>query len=406
MKATNNQDADSIDSGTCSEDTSPIPPPLPKKLNKSTKVLLNGNSTTVIENTRNMPMHFSDSDESESSLSSTSSIQNARVRFSLSYLPLPDSLLKDIRTTNTILRKANEDKLMGSSVVSENDTGKITIKLHELTVTNGEYKPQSILKKTNNAQYYADSTKPHVYDDDKFYNFHINERDTTPDTDDDLDEAAVPVQNTEETFAGFRDIQSGNSTIRSAKGTVRGVRNRVRNGIATFLKIQQHTATQNYKEKEAGKVIVYTTSMGIVRKTFTDCANVKKILKTLLVKYEERDIFMSNIYQQELRDRLQSDEIQVPQLFVDGEYVGNAPTVETLNENGELRKLLKPYKSLEATITCQMCGGFRLLPCNSCGGSKKSVHRKHHSFTKELLVLKCMACDEVGLVKCHNCNDC
>uniref|UniRef100_A0A336MWA8 CSON008753 protein n=1 Tax=Culicoides sonorensis TaxID=179676 RepID=A0A336MWA8_CULSO len=84
----------------------------------------------------------------------------------------------------------------------------------------------------------------------------------------------------------------------------------------------------------------------------------------------------------------------------------NATTVETLNENGELRKLLKPYKSLEAPITCQMCGGFRLLPCNSCGGSKKSVHRNHHSFTKEILVLKCMACDEVGLVKCHNCNDC
>lgn len=69
-------------------------------------------------------------------------------------------------------------------------------------------------------------------------------------------------------------------------------------------------------------MIVYTTSMGIVRKTFTDCANVKQILKTLLVKYEERDIFMSNIYQQELRDRLQCEEIQVPQLFVDGHYVG------------------------------------------------------------------------------------
>lgn len=69
-------------------------------------------------------------------------------------------------------------------------------------------------------------------------------------------------------------------------------------------------------------MIVYTTGMGIVRKTFTDCANVKQILKTLLVKYEERDIFMSNIYQQELRDRLQCDEIQVPQLFVDGQYVG------------------------------------------------------------------------------------
>lgn len=69
-------------------------------------------------------------------------------------------------------------------------------------------------------------------------------------------------------------------------------------------------------------MIVYTTSMGIVRKTFTDCANVKQILKTLLVKYEERDIFMSAAYQQEIRDRLQCDEIKVPQLFVDGQHIG------------------------------------------------------------------------------------
>lgn len=62
--------------------------------------------------------------------------------------------------------------------------------------------------------------------------------------------------------------------------------------------------------------------MGIVRKTFTDCANVKKILKTLLIKYEERDIFMSGEYQQELRDRLQCNEITVPQLFVDGQFIG------------------------------------------------------------------------------------
>lgn len=79
---------------------------------------------------------------------------------------------------------------------------------------------------------------------------------------------------------------------------------------------------QNYKEKDAGKVVVYTTSMGIVRETYTKCANVKQILKTLLVKFEERDVFMSNDYQQEIKDRMQSDAINVPQLFVDGQHVG------------------------------------------------------------------------------------
>lgn len=79
---------------------------------------------------------------------------------------------------------------------------------------------------------------------------------------------------------------------------------------------------QSYKEKDAGKVVLYSTSMGIVRETYAKCANVKQILRTLLIKFEERDVFMSNEYQQEIKHRMQSLEIQVPQLFVDGQYIG------------------------------------------------------------------------------------
>lgn len=45
----------------------------------------------------------------------------------------------------------------------------------------------------------------------------------------------------DDAFAGYKDIRCGSatSTIRSSKGTVRGVKNRVRNGIATFLQLQQ-----------------------------------------------------------------------------------------------------------------------------------------------------------------------
>lgn len=94
--------------------------------------------------------------------------------------------------------------------------------------------------------------------------------------------------------------------------------------------------------------------------------------------------------------------------------------MERLNESGELRQMLKcyqvsnwtiisqrktnlssPFQSLDASYTCQACGGYRLLPCPSCKGSKKSVHRNH--FTAEFIALKCMNCDEVGLVRCHNC---
>uniref|UniRef100_A0A1B0D885 Uncharacterized protein n=1 Tax=Phlebotomus papatasi TaxID=29031 RepID=A0A1B0D885_PHLPP len=100
----------------------------------------------------------------------------------------------------------------------------------------------------------------------------------------------------------------------------------------------------NYKEKDAGKVVLYTTSMGIVRETYAKCNCLKQILRTLLVKFEERDVFMSTEYQQEIKDRMQCDNIDVPQLFVDGQHIGNAETVERLNEEGELRKMLKAYK--------------------------------------------------------------
>lgn len=79
---------------------------------------------------------------------------------------------------------------------------------------------------------------------------------------------------------------------------------------------------QTYKEKDAGKVVVYTTTMGILRETYQACMKVKQILRTLLVKYEERDVFMSSEYQAEIRERMRCDSILVPQVFVDGQHVG------------------------------------------------------------------------------------
>ncbi|XP_058127287.1 uncharacterized protein LOC131268994 [Anopheles coustani] len=247
----------------------------------------------------------------------------------------------------------------------------------------------------------TESVRSNHFESDRFYKFHIHEHvlDVAPGGTS-SPETTPSVVDDDESFAGLKDLSNGTSTIRSNKGTVRGVKNRVRNGIATFLQMQQ-TGMKNYKDKEAGKVVVYSTSMGIVRETYTKCMNVKQILRTLLIKFEEKDIFMSNEYQQEIRERMQTDTISVPQVFVDGQHIGDAECIERLNESGELRKMLKPYKCLESPYMCKVCGGYRLLPCPSCGGSKKSIHRNH--FTAEFIALKCMNCDEVGLVKCHNC---
>uniref|UniRef100_A0A182YCU1 Uncharacterized protein n=1 Tax=Anopheles stephensi TaxID=30069 RepID=A0A182YCU1_ANOST len=274
--------------------------------------------------------------------------------------------------------------------------------MHHLTIndTTGMTRAQS---SCSAGSLTTESVRSNQFESDRYYKFHINERartDGSGEPGSSSPETTPSVVDDDESFAGLKDLSNGTSTIRSNKGTVRGVKNRVRNGIATFLQMQQ-TGLKNYKDKEAGKVVVYSTSMGIVRETYTKCMNVKQILRTLLVKFEEKDIFMSNEYQQEIKERMQADTINIPQVFVDGQHIGDAECIERLNESGELRKMLKPYKCLESPYMCKVCGGYRLLPCPSCGGSKKSIHRNH--FTAEFVALKCMNCDEVGLVKCHNC---
>lgn len=72
-------------------------------------------------------------------------------------------------------------------------------------------------------------------DPDMFYKFHLNEKN------EEKDNVVVKQVIDNETFAGYRDLLGdGASTIRSAKGTVRGVKNRVRAGIATFLQINNN----------------------------------------------------------------------------------------------------------------------------------------------------------------------
>ena len=79
---------------------------------------------------------------------------------------------------------------------------------------------------------------------------------------------------------------------------------------------------QSYAEREHGKVVVYTTSMGVVRETFQRCLQVQRILGTLLIAYEERDVSMNRQVQQELKERVQRDAVLVPQVFVEGQLLG------------------------------------------------------------------------------------
>ncbi|KAL7028628.1 hypothetical protein ACKWTF_005932 [Chironomus riparius] len=419
---------DHLDSGTCSDVEINVgyglitksmpssPPPLPPKgLKKIAKLSEStfSDASSASSSSDSMQYQHQQIDDQLKSPDLIRSIENStklnqsiknKENDMISVL-LPTSLLHDIRNHSmkaflqSSLIHGEDDDDSENDIVLQYDSGELNyIDIDFSNEKSEEVKEEIVIKEDfveKSEKSKNNKTIVDFFEDDKFYKFHLNENTASED-----DKTAATHEESDESFAGYKDLRSGTSTIRSAKGTIRGVKNRVRNGIATFLQMQQSTI-KNFKEKDGGKIVLYTTSMGVVRTTYAKCQAMKQILRTLMVKFEERDVFMCFNHQKEIRERMQSDDIDVPQLFVDGHYIGNADQVERLNETGELRMMLKPFKSRDSLALCNMCGGYKMMPCTSCGGSKKSIHRNH--FTAEFVALKCMNCDEVGLVKCYNC---
>ena len=88
------------------------------------------------------------------------------------------------------------------------------------------------------ANYNRSSATKYVYDDDRFYKFHLNEHCCNNELSSEYklnekENGAGEDKENDEHFAGYKILEK--EAIRSAKGTVRGVKNRVRAGIATFL---------------------------------------------------------------------------------------------------------------------------------------------------------------------------
>lgn len=79
---------------------------------------------------------------------------------------------------------------------------------------------------------------------------------------------------------------------------------------------------KDYRQAEKGKIILYTSSMTVVRDTADKCKAIRHILQTHMVRYEERDLFMSCENQKELLERLGASAIKVPQVFADGVHIG------------------------------------------------------------------------------------
>lgn len=247
------------DSGTCSDvevngRTSESPPPLPPKSYKIKMEMLKLSESTCSDassasssTTDSMQYHQLMSPELIRTInnaskdfieSSSSPPPTTRVSFML-----PTSLLDDIRNhSNSSTMKFSHENHNYEGDAEEEDLRSE----NELMDDDDELNYSDIVicrNNSNNSDRNVSSLKDNrnsdneFYDDDKFYKFHINENFSSIN----LDVPNSTHEESDEIFAGIKDLKSGTSTIRSSKGTIRGVKNRVRNGIATFQQMQQTT---------------------------------------------------------------------------------------------------------------------------------------------------------------------
>ncbi|XP_008784233.1 uncharacterized protein LOC120112118 [Phoenix dactylifera] len=142
-------------------------------------------------------------------------------------------------------------------------------------------------------------------------------------------------------------------------------------------------------------VILYTTTLRGIRKTYEDCNAVRCAIESHDVRTVERDISMDSGYREELRLLMGEKEVRVPVVFVKGRLIGGAEEVLELEEEGKLGLLLEGIPRAESW--CKGCGGMRFVMCMDCNGSCKVLDREQKK------MVRCGRCNENGLIHCPLC---
>ncbi|CAM0904736.1 unnamed protein product [Alopecurus aequalis] len=147
----------------------------------------------------------------------------------------------------------------------------------------------------------------------------------------------------------------------------------------------------------ADAVVLYTTTLRSIRKTFEECNAVRAAIEAHDVKVIERDVSMDSGYREELRLLLGGRELRVPAVFVRGKHVGGAAEVTKMEEEGKLKALLQGLP--RARVWCAGCAGVRFVMCRDCNGSRKVRVDGERKET-----VQCGECNENGLVRCPICS--
>lgn len=147
-------------------------------------------------------------------------------------------------------------------------------------------------------------------------------------------------------------------------------------------------------------VILYTTTLRGIRKTFEDCNKIRFLLDSFKVVYIERDTSMHMKFKEELWKILEGKPLP-PRLFVKGRYIGGVEEVLNLNEQGKLRPLFAEMPVRNSDALCEGCDGVRFIICLRCNGSHKIITEEDGEDKHSSL---CLDCNENGLIVCPSCS--
>ncbi|GAB4833378.1 hypothetical protein Ancab_031621 [Ancistrocladus abbreviatus] len=143
-------------------------------------------------------------------------------------------------------------------------------------------------------------------------------------------------------------------------------------------------------------VVIYTTTLRGIRKTFEDCNTARSIIESHQIHMLERDVAMHSGFKEELRKLTGTKEMKIPAVFVKGKLIGGAEEVVKLENEGRLEILLDGIPKALGTV-CKGCGGIRFLMCTECNGSCKVLD------VGEKKTVRCGECNENGLIQCPFC---
>ncbi|XVE75957.1 hypothetical protein DITRI_Ditri12bG0134000 [Diplodiscus trichospermus] len=126
-------------------------------------------------------------------------------------------------------------------------------------------------------------------------------------------------------------------------------------------------------------VVIYTTTLRGIRKTFEECNTVRSIIESYHIQMFERDVSMDSGFKEELRKLTGRNEVKVPLVLVKGRLIGGVEEIVRLEEEGKLEIL---FDGIPRRIPgCQGCGGVRFVMCMECNGSCKVLDREQKKIT-------------------------